>query len=94
MGLFRRSETVAGDGDRGVPCAAKVVMVKDGGTRGDLGPVLFLHLLVSLPGEVPFPTSVAQTLSPSLVVRAKPGVRVPVLVDPATRAVTIDWGQM
>lgn len=92
MALFRRAaRSDIGDQGSGLAGAAKIVDVRDGGTRRDVGPVMNLHLLVSLPGQAPFPVSVPELVSPSVVARAKRGARVPVSVDPATQAVAIDW---
>ncbi len=92
MALFRRNRTGSdGENARGILAVAKVVTVNADGSKLDNSPALSLHLLVTVPGEIPFPVSVFAALSSAVLAHAKPGARLPVTVDRATRSVAIDW---
>jgi membrane protease subunit (stomatin/prohibitin family) len=72
--------------------SAQILASRDTGMRMNLDPTLQLDLLVTLPGQPPYPATVTATVSMAHLGRVQPGGVVTVRVDPATpAAVHLDW---
>jgi hypothetical protein len=67
---------VAGDG--------QVVAVRDTGARLNMDPALDVDLLVTLPGQPPYPVTTRAVVSLAHLGRVQPGATLPVRVNPAT----------
>jgi hypothetical protein len=63
---------------------AQVVAVRDTGTRLNMDPTLDIDLLVTLPGQPPYPVTTRSVVSMAHVGRLTPGGQVQVRVNPAT----------
>lgn len=72
--------------------SAQILASRDTGMRMNLDPTLQLDLLVTLPGQPPYPATVTSTISMAFIGRVQPGATVAVRVNPATPAtVHLDW---
>ena len=72
--------------------SAQILTTRDTGMRLNLDPTLELDLLVTLPGQPPYPATVTSTISMAHLGRVQPGGVVAVRVNPATPAtVHLDW---
>jgi hypothetical protein len=63
---------------------AQVVAVRDTGARVNLDPTLDIDLLVTLPGQPPYPVTTRAVVSMAHLGRLTPGGQVQVRVNPAT----------
>ncbi len=71
---------------------ALIVAVRDTGIRLNFDPVFDLDLLVTLPGQPPYPVTMRTHVSMASVARAQPGFEDADRVEPATPdAVHLDW---
>lgn len=72
---------------------AQVVAVRDTGTRVNFDPAFDLDLLVTLPGQPPYPVTTRAVVSTANIGRLTPGANVKVRVNPATpTTVHLDFG--
>jgi hypothetical protein len=72
---------LAGTGER---ADAQVVAAHDTGTQLNLQPMIELDLLVSRPGQPPYPAKVTQIVPQAQLGLVAPGATIPVWVDPAS----------
>jgi hypothetical protein len=71
---------------------AQVLAVRDTGMLVNGDPNLGIDLLVTLPGQPPYPVTEQLVVSKVAVARAQPGQMVNVRVNPATpQSVFVDW---
>ena len=80
---FMAQQTGAAD-PAAVMGQAQVLAVRDTGARINMNPSVQLDLLVTLPGQPPYPVSTGMVLSVGDVGRLTAGAIVPVRVNPAT----------
>jgi hypothetical protein len=72
--------------------SAQILASRDTGVRMNLDPTLQLDLLVTVPGQPPYPATVTTTVSMAHIGRVQPGGVVAVRVNPTTpAAVHLDW---
>ena len=81
--------------DNGIPARATIAAIRTPGSTVNGRPVLFLDVLVAVPGRLAYRTTVRNAPPIHLVGTLRPGVGLPVKVDPGRpERLLVDWAQV
>ena len=80
--------------DNGIPARATITVIRTPGSSINSRPVLLLDVSVAVPGRAPYQATVRTAPLIHLVGMLRPGVGLPVKVDPGhPERLLVDWAQ-